>query len=72
MRLLKRVLIFLVFISLGALLGGFFSRLVSHSDMGWDRLANFIGGVFIGACLGLGLAIWRVALSNSRKRAQKL
>ena len=49
--------LFVGLIAFGFALGGFLGgRVFTNSDMGWDRLANALGGVALGALGGAGLA----------------
>ena len=68
MRTARIVVLFLASIFIGALGGGLLSTFFMHSENGWDRLADFYGGLFIGAGVGLAFAIV-VLLVNRKDRS---
>lgn len=50
---------------IGGLSGG--NLFSSPADMGWDRLANMVGGMMVGGLVGLGVAV-TMLYSKSRKK----
>lgn len=43
------------------------TRIMQTSQMGWDQLADFVGGAFFGVIIGVGLGIlilWRATIRN--------
>ncbi len=55
----------------GALLGGLFVRFfVPQTGMGWDRLADALGGLMVGGLLGIVAGAVLAALLSARRRMQ--
>lgn len=53
----------------GAAAGGVVARLFS-TGMGWDRLADVLGGLMVGAAVGLATSAWAVWAWHRRRRAK--
>ncbi|MEM7049494.1 MAG: hypothetical protein AAF604_07545 [Acidobacteriota bacterium] len=72
-KTLSQVLSALVLVPLGGLfgmlVGGLFVRLfVPRRGMGWDQLADFLGGVMVGGLVGLVLALVLCFYLTARSR----
>lgn len=57
--------------ALGFFLGGFLGgRVFGGGGMGWDQIADTLGGVAVGLVAGLGASVWAIrGLSPSRQVA---
>lgn len=59
-----------MFVLLGLTVGGVLGSTIfaSESDMGWDQLANFLGGVMVGGVASLAVAAFTVSRIDARRR----
>lgn len=60
------VMAFLLGITVGALAAS--TIFASESDMGWDQLANFLGGVMVGGVGGLVVSALTLTKLDDRRR----
>ena len=60
------VMAFLLGITVGALAAS--TVFASKSDMGWDQLANFLGGVMVGGVAGLVVSVLTLMRLDDRRR----